>query len=228
MKKRKLNVLHNSDVSREKFDHSHATIHLVNVEMLYKSGIESIYCFTVRSLKKCFPHVIGKLRNGDIIENISESGYRSNGVIMYYKTDNYEELVLQNKLFDDYGSPSACFELFDFPGGYWDKRHSTNMNIHFLNLNYDIDAKPFFDTSRFYWHADYGFAIILEKSFNNSQEIFRDGKVYFHLIKRKDRNYLVRHNVREQCKLHGSTYAHCHGWSNSHQAYMIYNFDFFD
>lgn len=233
-----------------KFDYSHATIHLIDLKKVdnkkneaekdeveeikeyreedgegeerEKFHIENLDTFTIDLLKKKFPYLIGRLRHGDIIENIAESGYRSEGVIMYYNDGAVEKLVNQNFEYDDYGSPSTEFELFDFTGGYWDKKYS--VHNHKLNVNFNTEG-PLLN-SNFYWHIDYGIASLRRDSLDDAKpigKISKSGKIHWWMVKKNGRHYLISRNVKRNCDKYAKTYAYCNGWSDEHQAYIIDN-----
>lgn len=219
-----------------KFDYSRATVHLIELYHLkdfgngegdeeqeeeekdeYTVRIQDLDVVNIDLLKKKFPYLIGRLRHGDIIENKAESGYRSQGVVMYFNDGNDEKLVNQNHDYDDYGSPSKCFELFDFPGGYWDKKYCDKGCG--LNVNNEDNCSEC--TSDFYWHSDYGLAIIHRESLSNATPLGKKGKRHWWLVERNGRNYLISKNVKKNLDKYKETYAYCDGWSDDYQAYII-------
>ena len=100
-----------------------ATVHLVSV------GKDESDYYTLskmsKRLEKKHPGITKAMKRGDIIENIDESGYRSQGVYMW----DGKRVIHQNHDWDDYGSPSQEFLLLtEFPPGYWDKPYSGKHN----------------------------------------------------------------------------------------------------
>lgn len=129
---------------------------------------------------------------------------------MYFNDGKHEKLVAQNREFDDYGYPSKEFKLLDFPGGYWDKK--------FGGPHHKLNNAPL-SASDFYWHADYGFAIIRYEEVNYATRI--GGKTYWGLVERNGRNYLISKGLKKYMDKYSPTYAYCDGWSDEHQAYII-------
>ena len=96
-------------------------------------------------LERKYPDFKKYLRRGDIIENIPESGYRSNGVYMF----DGEKVIGLNYDFDDYGSPSKEFLVFkEFSPDYWNYELNVN-NIYHPN-----------NKSKFYWHRSPAYVVV--------------------------------------------------------------------
>ena len=74
---------------------------------LFKIGEKTTKYLTTDLLEEKYKGITKKLKNGDLIENINESGYRSNGVYCFDGID----VVAQCNKFDDYGTPSSSFKL---------------------------------------------------------------------------------------------------------------------
>jgi hypothetical protein len=95
-------------------------------------------------------HLIEKLqeqnaRSGDIIENINESGYRTEGVSLFYKDTNQSMIVKLQHSHEDYGHVGDQFSLGpEYPVGYWTYAFERGKVI---NLSKNRNAK-----SRAYWH----------------------------------------------------------------------------
>ena len=216
---------------KRKFDYSHATVHLIDTSTITGDlaldqddyADEALQLRRLKLLRTYFPFVVGKLRNGDIIEDVSESGYRSQGIVMYYKKNKTEKLINARSNVDDYGAPSMKFELFDFPGGYWDKMYSDTK--HKLNINFDV-ANPL--ESKFYWRADHGYAIMKSKSFVNSKRIIRKDRIahkstIWWLVHRENRTYMVSDKIKNDAEKNEDSFGYCAGWSSRHKAYVICN-----
>jgi hypothetical protein len=122
-----------------------ATVHLVALGKL------SEHCHIPSNdyLNRKYPGITNAMRRGDIIENVTESGYRSQGVYMW----DGKKVIEQNTSWDDYGSPSEEFKVVtEFPPGYWDKTMGELKTQSGLNIKKwcRIEAD-----SQFYWHSDY-------------------------------------------------------------------------
>jgi hypothetical protein len=192
-----------------KFNYSHATVHLVN---LLSNDILDV---TIDFLKMEFPYLIGRLRHGDIVENVNESGYRSDGVVMYYNDGLLEKLVKLNRKYDAhrfefYGSPSEEFELLDFPGGYWNKPN--------LNRNFQLGGK---EISFFRWGNNYPVAIIRRESLENAIPLGKKGKRHWWKVERNERRYLVSNHIKKACLKYNIAHGFCKEFSMQHQAYII-------
>ena len=75
---------------------------------------------------KHHPEIVQGSRHGDMLENTSQSGYRSHGVYMISKNPNFKVIELDHEL-DDYGGPSHEFSVItDFPLDYW---HYSKMTV---------------------------------------------------------------------------------------------------
>jgi hypothetical protein len=100
-----------------------------------------------RIIKEEYPDLISKFKNGDMLENIEETGYRSSGIHFIKKTrpDTDEfEIIEKDTQYDDYGSPPQDFvTLTDFPIGYF---HPKNCEV---NNMYHPE-----NTTELYWHCD--------------------------------------------------------------------------
>lgn len=98
-------------------------------------------------IKTRYPKLINLMKSGDLIENIHESGYRSDGVYIY---DGIDVIDLDYE-YDDYGSiPKKFISIVDFRIGYWDFHNDTSNNKS-LQTN-DIYCKG--KLSKFYWHTN--------------------------------------------------------------------------
>jgi hypothetical protein len=113
-----------------------ATIHLVRLGDISDDDIVP----TAKTLEAQYPGIVKAMKRGDIIENTSESGYRSQGVYMW----DGKNVIRQNTSWDDYGSPSTEFKIVtEFLPGYWD---SAKLSC----VAWDKGAEQ-----EFYWHSDY-------------------------------------------------------------------------
>ena len=118
----------------ENYDKNRATVLLVNLKGELKEKIEELY-----------PGFRKYLKRGDIIEDISTSGYRRQGVYMY----DGENVIDLNYEKDEYGSPSKEFLVFkEFPPDYWENFYMDENSYKKLNINniYCPNEK-----SKFYW-----------------------------------------------------------------------------
>ena len=103
-----------------------------------KIGKKESFSLSIDDIKEKYPQMIKMMVKGDLVENIHESGYRSQGVYCF----DGEDLVDQCRIYDDYGTPSSCFKLIkEFPPGYWD------CPIEYNKFEFD-------HYSQFYWHHD--------------------------------------------------------------------------
>ena len=119
-----------------------ATVHLVAMGNLSENDKQ----LTKSRLDKKYPGVTSHFSRGDIIENVNESGYRSQGVWMW----DGKNIIEQNTDWDDYGSPSKEFKIItEFPPGYWDRVYGEENGLT-VKKWCRIDAE-----SQFYWHSDY-------------------------------------------------------------------------
>ena len=112
-----------------------ATIHLVDQPVFN----------TTYDLEALYPGISKDLKNGDIIEFLQDSGYRSQGIkmVLIGNEDLVTYLVDQDIDCDDYGSPSANFTILkDFPPRYW------NLPLR-VNDKYAPGQK-----TKFYWHSE--------------------------------------------------------------------------
>ena len=102
----------------------------------------------IDDLEKLYPGIIKAMKRGDIIENINESGYRSNGIRFF----NGEKIIDQNTTIDDYGSPPIEFKVIsEFSVGYWTYGPYGSKEDHkAAYVNNDFEDGE----SEFYWHCD--------------------------------------------------------------------------
>jgi hypothetical protein len=105
----------------------------------------------ITDIEDKYPELVPMMKRGDLIENVNESGYRTDGVYCY----DGEDIVYLNKRYDDYGDPSSSFQLIkEFPPGYWDNPAINNK------------FEPTYD-SNFYWHCDYAYSTINITEYND-------------------------------------------------------------
>lgn len=92
-----------------------ATVHLIRLD---KDGEIP----TVKDLEEKYPGLTKQLKRGDLVEDLNESGYRSNGVFMVDLTESKEPVIVElNREFDAYGSPAITMAaISEFPLDYWD------------------------------------------------------------------------------------------------------------
>ena len=108
-----------------------------------------------------------KLNRGDIIENVDDSGYRSEGVYMW----NGLKLIDLCYDIDDYGSPSKEFIIFtEFHPFYW---HTIERYI-----NWEHDS-----CSNMYWHSPTPQHLVTIKNF--IQPTYSNRNFLFYMEKNK-------------------------------------------
>lgn len=113
-----------------------STIHLISSKYEYTPSI--------KQLELKYPGITKMMKRGDIIEDISVSGYRSQGVFFF----DGKKVIDQDTSWDDYGSVPIDFKLItEFLPGNWD--HS-NLKI---NAKY-VKTSSSLDESKFYWHSE--------------------------------------------------------------------------
>lgn len=124
-----------------------ATVLLVDVEKDEDRGEEHEGEKMTKLLEAKYPDFRLGLRRGDIIENIKESGYRSDGVYFY----DGRSIINLDTDWDDYGSiPFVVFE--EFAPDYWvvsgwGDHRQTDLNI---------DSRYVQRESVFWWHQEDG------------------------------------------------------------------------
>jgi hypothetical protein len=132
----------------------------------------------IHELEASCPGITCYLQNGDIVEFLQDSGYRSQGIKMVYVDENKcTQLVDQNIDCDDYGSPSNHFVVLkDFPPRYWNHAHLL------INDKFAPGQK-----TKFYWHSD-RLPVTLNKELIEAQvrnvvyELKHDGVVYPYVV----------------------------------------------
>lgn len=152
---------------------------------LIKDGESTTNYITLSDLEAKYKGISEKIKRGDLVENVSESGYRSQGVYCF----DGQELIAQETSYDDYGNPSACFKLIkEFPPGYWDDPIPNN--------DYEDDE------SRFYWHCYVGYSEIDLDEFDHTI-VKDDENVTEILIDYNGKKYLIivqKHNYDDVTK----------------------------
>jgi hypothetical protein len=156
------------------FNNNKASVLLINMKDKYNYYTKNSHCKTLETnMDNCYKNWRLYLRKGDIIENIANSGYRSEGICMY----DGEHIIPPNYDEDDYGSPSKTFVIFkDFLPDYWNRcfnEDATDLNIikKYINnekTNVVKDSKFYWylektnmeDDSKFYWHSDYPITVM--------------------------------------------------------------------
>lgn len=199
----------------KKFDrksHECCVIHLIDfdvetidVEYIEASNVENYITDQI-------PDLWNDMKEGDLIENITESGYRSTGIYCVDKcTDQTEgEKIIKNGLcivsqecsYDDYGTvPLNFYAITRFPLGYHELAFHDKSNI-VVNNTY----VPEFDKPEAYWHRDPYYAPldikklkldsltddnIFEHKFNFSDKYNENKKFYYVIITVKKQNYML-------------------------------------
>ena len=152
---------------------------------LIRNGEKTNKYLTIDILEEKYEGISKKLKRGDLIENLNESGYRSQGVYCFDGTD----IVGQNLKFDSYGTPSASFKLIkEFPPGYWDD----------LIVNNDYEEGD----SRFYWHFDEAYTYINLNEYKN-HNIEENGISFTYNNKR----YLVKTDLYDKILMYDKFYV---------------------
>jgi hypothetical protein len=97
---------------------------------------------------------IDKIKNGDLIEFVNQSGYRSEGLFMLKRTKYKEidkiELVDLESEYDDYGSPNCFFKFPYFSPVSWMIDNLQHIRSKPSSINDELDIK-----SKAYWHSLY-------------------------------------------------------------------------
>ena len=152
---------------------------------LMKNGEKTNKYLTIDMLEEKYKGISKKLKRGDLIENLNESGYRSQGVYCFDGTD----IVGQNLKFDDYGTPSTSFKLIkEFPPGYWDEP--------IVNNDYEEGD------SRFYWHFDVAYTNINLNEYNCFQK--KENEISFTY---NNKRYLVKTDLYDKITMNEKLYV---------------------
>lgn len=168
----------------------YATLHLVRLGKYPK-----LWCLVVKQL---YPDFAKHVKRGDIIENIDESGYRSEGVYMVDIVDDKVMIIYLENSADDYGSPSKNFEgISQFPLDYWDYSKITINNRWVPERKY----------AESYWHDDnvpvaiYPYRIGL--TFNNQGELdWKMGSKYlYHVWSFRGRPHIVIRDLEQDLNI---------------------------
>jgi len=127
-----------------------ATIHLISGRKIFGEEYdenEDLHYkpIPIDLIEKTYPGITKTMKRGDIIENIDESGYRSNGVFFF----DGKKVIGQYYELDDYGSPPQTFYLItEFPPSYWDQDYGERV----LKVNDAFQEGK----SVFAWHSPEG------------------------------------------------------------------------
>jgi hypothetical protein len=161
-----LDLIRKIYINKLKSKNNNAVVHLVSI-MSHEdddSDDDSENSDYYMELVDKYPGIIDMMKRGDIIENVSQSGYRSQGVKFF----NGINIIDQNEEIDDYGTVPGEFEIItQFPTGYWDHPD--------LIINKWYEPKD----SLFYWHSSSAVSpinqtiapIILDRIANNPESI---------------------------------------------------------
>ena len=132
----------------------------------------------IDDIKEKYPDLVPMMKRGDLIENICESGYRSQGIYCFDGTD----IVCQDQRHDNYGTPSSSFRLInEFPPGYWD------------NPKVNDKLEPIHE-SQFYWHSDHTYSKI---NVNDYEECEIDDINKIATFTHNKKQYIVKYYSRE-------------------------------
>lgn len=152
---------------------------------LMKNGEKTNKFLTIDMLEEKYEGISKKLKRGDLIENLYESGYRSQGVYCFDGID----IVGQNFNVDDYGTPSSSFKLIkEFPPGYWDEP--------IVNNNYEEG-----DT-RFYWHLNEAYTCINLNEYDCHKE--KENEISFTY---NNKRYLVKTDLYNKITMNEKLYV---------------------
>ncbi len=113
-----------------------ATIHLVIVDGNENGDKNTV---DLKKLEEKYPGFTEQLSRGDIIEDISEHGYRSQGVWFW----DGQSIIPQDIEDDPYGMVPKEFKLGEFPPGYWD-----------TDSEHTVVGWETGSATEFYWHVD--------------------------------------------------------------------------
>lgn len=180
-----INIIRDCYINNLKKKTNKAVIHLVALD----NDGEDIKS---SQLKKNYPGIFQMMKRGDIIEDINESGYRSQGIWFF----DGEGIIYQYYELDDYGTPPIEFELItEFPPGYWDQEEEEN-NLAKVNQWYVTGE------SQFYWHQ--GSCVLSPLGQNLNPMILE--KINHHLqnitIKDANFNYIIFEHLGTLYLLH--------------------------
>lgn len=102
----------------------------------------------LKELYSINPVLFEKIKNGDLLENVNESGYRSNGVYIFNKIKNKLIILSLSKYPDDYGSIPEIFEVItEFKNPYyWHNENNYINHVDFTNSNLCCESC---------WHNNY-------------------------------------------------------------------------
>lgn len=94
----------------------HATVHRVNVEA---EGLEA--AGFQEAVTAIYPDLLHAAEHGDLIENVSESGYRMDGVYIVFKRDGECRIEdLDTDVEEHGGIPAWVNVMTELPLNYWD------------------------------------------------------------------------------------------------------------
>jgi hypothetical protein len=115
-------------------------------------------CPSTEDLEAKHPGISEYFCRGDLIENKSESGYRSQGVYCVDQVDGQWKIVYQYDEFDDYGTPAIEFHgISQFPLNHWAldnlncNNTYTNQHRTHLFMGQSENTNP---DCEFYWHIE--------------------------------------------------------------------------
>lgn len=119
-----------------------ATIHLIKCDKKINNECDFENNKLIENIiKDKYSLLIPLLKNGDIIENLNSSGYRSNGIYFVKTTQKDFHILQQYFEYDDYGSINEEFKAFEnIPLTFYYNCNTNNM--YFPENN-----------SKFYWHS---------------------------------------------------------------------------
>lgn len=130
-------LLNINDLTNKIYNNSKCVIHLIKSEN---------YANINELVNKKYPDLWLMMKPGDLIEDLSQSGYRSQGryYVDYQHNSSKFKIYNLDKKFDDYGSiPSHFTSIDNFPLGYFNDDNLMINNIYHPGLN-----------RQSYWHTD--------------------------------------------------------------------------
>jgi hypothetical protein len=80
-------------------------------------------------IRERYPRIVHESMHGDMLENSTVAGYRSEGVFMIAKANEFRIVALERGV-DDYGSVSQEFEaIINYPLDYWEYNRMQIMSM---------------------------------------------------------------------------------------------------
>lgn len=200
----------------KKFDrklHKCCVIHLIELDK-EELDLEYVEASDVEKyITDQIPDLWNDMKAGDLIENTTESGYRSTGVycVDFNHKQTEGECLIKNGLciveqecsYDDYGTvPLNFYAITRFPLNY----HKLGFNDNNDNMVVNNTYSPEFYKSSAYWHTEPYYAPldvkklkldsltddnIFEHKFSFENAFNKNSKFYYLVITFKKQNYII-------------------------------------